>query len=193
MFKRRFLKSCRNRERAEQVGQLDPQSAAAQTIRVLIGSPSFIAGKLPLAFASQSDMSLCNLFPLWMIACIAAGSGIARFVGGSIITGATFGALAGFAPMIALGVLYVAIMWWRPDLPPCRCGKTKYGEFEFIGPMSGPFSENTWYEICCPKCGRLYKSKGGIVVECRPDGSTIPYMKVSRWGRWVNDGQNTLT
>ncbi|MDB5348114.1 MAG: hypothetical protein JWP89_6491 [Schlesneria sp.] len=32
---------------AEPVGQLDPQSLAVQSIGVLIGSPSLIAGKLP--------------------------------------------------------------------------------------------------------------------------------------------------
>jgi hypothetical protein len=36
--------------RAERDGQLDPQSLAAQSVGVLIGRPSLIAGKLPLAF-----------------------------------------------------------------------------------------------------------------------------------------------
>jgi hypothetical protein len=34
---------------AELLGQLDPQSLAVQSVGVLIGSPSLIAGKLPLA------------------------------------------------------------------------------------------------------------------------------------------------
>ncbi|MBS0206716.1 MAG: hypothetical protein JSS49_27885 [Planctomycetes bacterium] len=35
---------------AERCGQLDPQSLAVQSVDVLIGSPSLIAGKLPLSF-----------------------------------------------------------------------------------------------------------------------------------------------
>ena len=35
---------------AEPVGQLDPQSLAVQSGGVLIGSPPFIAGKLPWSF-----------------------------------------------------------------------------------------------------------------------------------------------
>ena len=34
-------------QRAEPAGQLDPQSLVVQSIGVLIGGPSFIAGKLP--------------------------------------------------------------------------------------------------------------------------------------------------
>ena len=36
-----------NTEFAERGGQLDPQSLVAQSVGVLIGSPSLIAGKLP--------------------------------------------------------------------------------------------------------------------------------------------------
>jgi hypothetical protein len=35
---------------AERGGQLDPQSLAAQSVGVLIGSPLFVAGKLPWSF-----------------------------------------------------------------------------------------------------------------------------------------------
>jgi len=35
---------------AERGGQLDPQSLMVQSVGVLIGRPSLIAGKLPLAF-----------------------------------------------------------------------------------------------------------------------------------------------
>ena len=35
---------------AERNGQLDPQSLAVHSVGVLIGSPSFLAGKLPWTF-----------------------------------------------------------------------------------------------------------------------------------------------
>ena len=38
--------------RAERGGQLAPQSLAVQSVGVLIGSPSFIAGKLPWSFGT---------------------------------------------------------------------------------------------------------------------------------------------
>ena len=39
---------------AEPVGQLDPQSLAAQSVGVLISSPSSIAGKLPFTFGGEA-------------------------------------------------------------------------------------------------------------------------------------------
>jgi hypothetical protein len=39
---------------AEQSGQLDPQSLVVQSVGVLIGSPSFIAGKLPWSFGGKA-------------------------------------------------------------------------------------------------------------------------------------------
>lgn len=51
--------------RAKQVAQLDPQSLVAHSVRVLIGSPLFIAGKLPETLGScrcpQMFPSLCVL------------------------------------------------------------------------------------------------------------------------------------
>ena len=132
-------------------------------------------------------MSLCRLFPLWAIACIAVGIGTATFAGWSVITGAMIGCSASVAPLVALTAICVVFTWWRPDVPPCRCGETRCGGYDFIGPTSGPYSEETSYEYRCPKCGRCFKSNAGIFVECRPDGSTIPYMRVSRWGRWRLD------
>jgi hypothetical protein len=38
---------------AVQVGQLDPQSLAVQSVGVLIGSPLFIADKLPGTFGGD--------------------------------------------------------------------------------------------------------------------------------------------
>ena len=40
---------------AEQVGQLDPQSLVAQSVDVLIESPSFIAGKLPGMLGGEAN------------------------------------------------------------------------------------------------------------------------------------------
>jgi len=40
---------------AEQVGQLDPQSLAVQSVGVLIGSSSFIAAKLPERSAAKNS------------------------------------------------------------------------------------------------------------------------------------------
>ncbi len=40
---------------AERAGQLDPQSLAVQSVGVFVGSPSSIAGKLPLALCPQVE------------------------------------------------------------------------------------------------------------------------------------------
>jgi TPR repeat protein len=40
---------------AEQHGQLDPQSLAVQSVGVLIGSPSFLAGKLPWSLSNMES------------------------------------------------------------------------------------------------------------------------------------------
>ncbi len=116
---------------------------------------------------------------------MAVGSGIAHYNGEPIIEGTGIGLLVGVSPMLALGGLYSLIMWWQPDLPRCRCGKTKYGEYQYVGQMSEPFTEETWFENRCPKCGRRYKSKSGVFNEVLPDGTMVPYMETSRWGRWV--------
>ena len=131
-------------------------------------------------------MNLSQLYPFFIIVCIVVGLIVSKLLEASLVFGAIFGLLMGFVPLIVLGVAYAAIMFWRPDLPTCRCGQTKYGEYEYIGPMEG-FSEDTWYENRCPKCERHYKSKGKVVMECQADGTLIPYMRVSRWGRWQLD------
>jgi len=41
------------RRASEQGGQIDPQPLVVQNIGVLIGSPSLIAGKLPLTFGGK--------------------------------------------------------------------------------------------------------------------------------------------
>ena len=131
-------------------------------------------------------MNLSQLYPFFIIVCIVVGLIVSKLLEASLVFGAIFGLLVGFVPLIVLGVAYAAIMFWRPDLPTCRCGQTKYREYEYIGPMKG-FSEDTWYENRCPKCERHYKSKGKVVMECQADGTLIPYMRVSRWGRWQLD------
>jgi hypothetical protein len=131
-------------------------------------------------------MNLSQLYPFFIIVCIVVGLIVSKLLEASLVFGAIFGLLMGFVPLIVLGVAYAAIMFWRPDLPTCRCGQTKYGEYEYIGPMEG-FSEDTWYENRCPKCERHYKSKGKVVMECQADGTLIPYMIVSKWGRWQLD------
>ena len=134
----------------------------------------------------RKTMNLSRLYPFFFCACVGAGAFAAKSAEISLVSGAFYGLLAGVAPMAALGIVYVGNMWWRPDLPPCQCGKTKYEEYKYIGPMEG-FSGKPWYENSCPKCGRHYKSRGNVVVECDASGSFVPYMRISRWGRWERD------
>ena len=131
-------------------------------------------------------MSFCRLLPYFVIVCIGVGLIVSKHLGVSLTLGASLGLLAGFVPLVLLCVAYGALMFWRPDLPVCRCGQTKYGEYEHI-PSTEGYSKDTWHENRCPKCERRYKSKGTVVMECRADGTLIPYMKVSRWGRWQPD------
>ena len=149
-----------------------------------------LIGSLRWTFGRET-VNLYRLYPILLGACIGAGALIAKSIEASLLSGAFYGLLVGVLPMAVLGVLHAGMMWWRPDLPRCKCGKTKYGEYEYIGPNE-EFSEDTWYENRCPKCGRHYKSKASVVVECDANGSTIPFMKVSRWGRWEADDAEPL-
>jgi hypothetical protein len=131
-------------------------------------------------------MTLCRLYPFFVILCAGTGAVLAKCFGVSMLSGVLSGWVVGVGPVLALGIIYVGMMTWRPDLPPCKCGETRYGGFEYIGSYScGP--NETWYENRCPKCGRCYKSRDSIVVELLADGTTVPFMKVSRWGRWEVD------
>ncbi|MFO1044291.1 MAG: hypothetical protein U0941_21105 [Planctomycetaceae bacterium] len=51
-------------KRAERGGQLDPQSLVVQSIRVLIGSPPLIAGKLPWSFCRLRPQTNMKLVPV---------------------------------------------------------------------------------------------------------------------------------
>lgn len=131
-------------------------------------------------------MTLCRLYPIFIVLCAGTGAVLANAFGASLLCGVVCGWLVGIVPLLALVILYVGLMWWRPDLPPCKCGETRYGGFEYIGSYSHVPNE-IWYENRCPKCGRCYQSRDSIVVEILADGTTVPFMKVSRWGRWEPD------
>lgn len=147
--------------------------------------------EFPAGWPKHCNMNLETLFPLWFFLCIAAGSAVAHYTSTPIINGAGIGMIVGVAPIVGLTMLGVLIPWWRPDLPRCRCGKTKYGEYESIGSMLDPLTHEWCYENQCPKCGRHYKSKSNVVYEVMPDGTMTPYMKTSRWGRWIIASDST--
>ena len=133
-----------------------------------------------------SKMTLCRAYPFFVLACLCIGILVARIFGVSLLVGVIAGWAVGIVPLVALVVLYFGIMWWRPDLPPCRCGETKNGGFEYLGCHSQN-PEETWYENRCPKCGRRYKSSGTVVLEILSEGTCTPFMKQSRWGFWEVD------
>jgi hypothetical protein len=73
-------------------------------------------------------------------------------------------------------------MAWRPDRPICRCGKGRSEEYEYIGPEQ--ITAETVFEYRCPFCGRRYRQKEKRFWEFLDNGSDIPYMSISKWGRW---------
>ncbi len=127
-------------------------------------------------------MNLSRAYPLFILLCIAGGATIAHFTGASIFIGTAIGSAVGVAPMALLCITYLLFMKWRPDRPMCRCGKCRSEEYEYIGPKH--ITAETVFEYRCPFCGRIYRQKEKRFWEFLDNGSDIPYMSISKWGRW---------
>jgi hypothetical protein len=129
-------------------------------------------------------MNLDRLLPLFILLCLVLGGVIAHLRGESVLIGAGIGMAVGLSPLVFLGIAYLFIQRWSPDRPPCACGACESEDYDFIDSLSD-FEEHV-YAYRCPACGREYRAKGDSFSLSTPEG-VKPYMKTSRWGRWVRD------
>lgn len=89
----------------------------------------------------------------------------------------------------------VAWLWhsWSPLHPPCRAGKCKQNDYEITDLSLGGA-----VVLAC-KCGEKYMKIlnrfliGEQFLDILEDGSTRPYMKLSRFFRWMPDSRLTAS
>ena len=128
-------------------------------------------------------MGLSGAFlPLCVLGSAAVGGAVAYFTGGTILTGVAIGFVLGFSPLVLLGIAHFLLVVWRSDRPICRCGRSQSEHYESIGPEQA--SAESVFEYRCPVCGREYRQKDNRFWEYMRDGSEVPYMRISKWGRW---------
>ena len=105
-----------------------------------------------------------------------------HYVGG--ILGLMLGTLM---PISTVNSVSAIIKWWVPRYPPCMCGKSTRGSFEFLRWLKDEKGSVTSRMYICRECGRKYcKSKRH--VEFIPEENVkVPYMSHSMFGRWHLD------
>jgi hypothetical protein len=130
-------------------------------------------------------MSLSLVLPSLTLIAAAIGGVVAYLIGAPTLSGVAVGFLVGVSPVLFIGVFASLLSAWRPERPTCRCGRCRSGGYEFIGPAQN--SPELVYEYRCPACQRKYRQKGGRFWERLQDGTEIPFMRVSSWGRWRKD------
>lgn len=129
-----------------------------------------------------SKMNIERLYPICFILCAAAGAVIGKFSGHGIIRGLTDGMLIAALPVFLLIFGHLLWTFWRPILPACRCRQCNHRGYRYAGSTDNQTGGPVRFS--CPKCGRVYEVSGNRFNELAADGSTIPYMHHSRWGRW---------
>jgi hypothetical protein len=126
-------------------------------------------------------MNLEKVFPWFVVLCMAGGGILAHRSGASLMAGVAGGLGVGMLPLLVLGAIYWLMMAWRPERPPCVCGKCKSDEYVSVGPMVKP--EDSTYYYKCPHCGCEYRSHGSL-FDLKTAHGYSPYMEISRWQRW---------
>ena len=129
-------------------------------------------------------MNLCSAYPVFIMLCVAIGGAVAHFSDVPVLYGISIGMAVSMAPLVLLGIMYSLMMAWRPDRPMCRCGKCQSGDYESLRPEEITVTKETVYEYRCPFCSRTYRQKDKRFWEVSSDGSEIPYMVISKLGRW---------
>ncbi len=129
-------------------------------------------------------MSFCRVYPIFIILCVPSGGAIARFIGSPVLKGMLIGLAVGFVPLVLLGIIVGLSSMWTPDRPICRCGKCKSADYEYVGPEELTLTEETFFEYRCPSCSREYGQNNKRFWEVSSDGTEIPYMVISKRGRW---------
>ena len=134
-------------------------------------------------------MNLDFLIRAFFFLSLIGGALTAHFTGAPMLRGILIGVAVGVAPMLLLAAAALLMTLWSPDHPACRCGRGRSGDYEYVGPERG--TAESVHELRCPFCGRRYGSKGGRFWEIATDGSEMPFMVSSRWGRWRADVTNS--
>ncbi len=130
-------------------------------------------------------MNFERLYPIWFILCALAGAIIGSVTGHGAIRGLINGMLAAASPIFLLTAAHLLLRLWRPDLPACRCGHCSSRGYKYIAPTDGP-QAGAPRRFQCPQCERVYELAGGRFDERAKDGSTVPYLYHTKWGRWKN-------
>jgi hypothetical protein len=129
-------------------------------------------------------MNLELILPLFIIFCAVIGGVIAYVTGESLLIGAGLGGLLGISPLFFLGIVYLFLQKWGPDRPNCICGQCTSEDYDYIDSASN-FKEHVYF-YKCPHCSREYREHGKRFELNTPEGLR-PYMKLSKWSRWVKD------
>lgn len=128
-------------------------------------------------------MNIERLYPFWFVLCASAGAIIGSLTGHGAIPGLTGGMLIAVLPLFLLGLTYLLLTLWRPNLPTCRCRQCNYKGYKYIGSTDG-LQSGEYVRFSCPKCGRVYELSRDRFNELANDGRTVPYMHHTKWGRW---------
>ncbi len=118
---------------------------------------------------------------------MAGGAILASALGRSPFNGAVIGVFIAVIPLIVLGITYGVMMAWRADRPVCRCGQCRSINYEFVGPDNVVFEPGMAFDYRCPTCKRHFRARDSRFVEVLSDGTEVPYMAVSKFGRWIPD------
>ena len=130
-------------------------------------------------------MNLERAYPAWFVACSIAGALIGKAMGQGAIEGLMTGMLFAASPILLLGLVHVAQAFWRPVLPPCRCGRCNHRQYRLEAPVPGDAAAGgAPLRFRCPKCDRRYVISPGRFDELPSEGPVIPYMRHTKWGRW---------
>lgn len=127
-------------------------------------------------------MNLYRLIPTCVITFALIGAATSSLLGREWYLGAAAGIAVALLPPVLLGVFVGLITRWRPDFPPCLCGRR---EFRFEGTLEPKPQDDhlNEYLIRCP-CGERYAVGSGRVYRLDHQTRRALYMTYSKWGRW---------
>jgi hypothetical protein len=128
-------------------------------------------------------MNIERLYPIWFVLCASAGAIVGRVTGDGTIRGLVAGMLIAALPVFLLGLMYLLLMLWRPNLPICRCRQCNHKGYKYIDSADG-HQTGVSIRYMCPQCERLYELSRDRFNEVANDGRIVPYMYHTKWGRW---------
>jgi hypothetical protein len=123
------------------------------------------------------------LYPVWFILCASTGAWLGNVTGYGTVRGLADGLIVAASPLFVLMLALALMSFWRPILPPCRCGKCNHKDYKYAD-SSGLAETGRQTRWVCPECGRSYESCNGRFDELLNDGRIAPYVYHTKWGRW---------